>query len=135
MLDRTLAVVGPPRRSRAPDTFVRETLKPRREKLAVDGNTLTLSRGERSRTVPLDASPEAAVIVEAMRGTLTGNRDDAASACSRPRVSGSAERWTLELVPRDLRLRGQVAAVQRVSGREADGARGRRCSSPTATAR
>ena len=59
---------------KAPDSFVRETLKPRHEKLAVDGNTLTMSLGERSRTMQLDASPEAAVIVEAIRGTLTGNR-------------------------------------------------------------
>ena len=33
-------------------------------------------------------------------------------------VTGTAERWTLELVPRDLRLRGQVQSV-RLSGREA----------------
>ena len=73
MLDRTLMASG--RLSfRAPDQFVRETLKPRHEKLAVDGNTLTMSLGERSRTMQLDASPEAAVIIEAVRGTLTGNR-------------------------------------------------------------
>ena len=60
---------------RAPDTFIRETLKPRREKLEVTGNMLTMSLGERSRTVQLDSAPEAAVIVEAMRGTLTGNRE------------------------------------------------------------
>ena len=63
MLDRTLESSGR-LVFRAPDTFIRETLKPRREKLE---------------------------------------------------VSGSAERWSLELVPRDLRLRGQVASV-RVSG-------------------
>ena len=73
MLDRTLHSSG--RLSfKAPDSFVRETLKPRHEKLAVDGNTVTMSQGERSRTMQLDASPEAAVIVEAVRGTLTGNR-------------------------------------------------------------
>jgi hypothetical protein len=38
MLDRTLQSSG--RLSfKAPDSFVRETLKPRHEKLAVDGNT------------------------------------------------------------------------------------------------
>jgi outer membrane lipoprotein-sorting protein len=116
MLDRTLMASG--RLSfRAPDTFVRETLKPRHEKLAVDGNTLTMSLGERSRTMQLDASPEAAVIVEAVRGTLTGNRA-ALERLFEASVSGSAEHWTLELVPRDLRLRGQVQSV-RLSGREA----------------
>jgi hypothetical protein len=115
MLDRTLVSSG--RLSfKAPDVFVRETLKPRHEKLAVDGNTLTLSLGARSRTMQLDASPEAAVIVEAIRGTLTGNRA-ALERLFETRVSGDAREWSLELVPRDLRLRGQVASV-RVSGRE-----------------
>ena len=116
MLDRTLASSG--RLSfRAPDTFVRETLSPRREKLAVSGNTLTMSLGERSRTMQLDASPEAAVLVEAIRGTLTGNRASL-ERLFEATVSGSAEQWSLDLVPKDLRLRGQVASV-RVAGRDA----------------
>jgi outer membrane lipoprotein-sorting protein len=113
MLDRTLASSG--RLSfKAPDEFVRETLKPRHEKLAVQGNTLTMSLGERTRTLQLDASPEAAVIVEAIRGTLTGNRAGL-ERLFETKVSGDAEQWSLELVPRDLRLRGQVVSV-RVSG-------------------
>ena len=115
MLDRTLQSSGR-LTFKAPDTFVRETLKPRHEKLAVAGNTLTMSLGERSRTMQLDASPEAAVIVEAIRGTLTGNRATL-ERLFEASVSGDAARWSLELVPRDLRLRGQVASV-RVSGRE-----------------
>jgi outer membrane lipoprotein-sorting protein len=115
MLDRTLQTSG--RLSfKAPDSFVRETLKPSHEKLAVDGNTLTMSMGQRSRTMQLDASPEAAVIVEAIRGTLTGNRATL-ERLFETTVSGDAHAWTLKLVPRDLRLRGQVSAVQ-VSGRE-----------------
>ena len=115
MLDRTLTSSGR-LTFKAPDVFVRETLKPRHEKLAVDGNTLTMSIGERSRTLQLDASPEAAVIVEAIRGTLTGNRV-ALERLFETRVGGDASAWTLELVPRDLRLRGQVASV-RLAGRE-----------------
>jgi len=115
MLDRTLTSSGR-LTFKAPDVFVRETLRPRHEKLAVEGNTLTMSIGERSRTLQLDASPEAAVIVEAIRGTLTGNRV-ALERLFETRVGGDASAWTLELVPRDLRLRGQVASV-RVAGRE-----------------
>ncbi len=114
MLDRTLESSG--RLSfRAPDSFTRETLNPRHEKLEVNGNVLTMSLGERSRTLQLDSSPEAAVVIEAIRGTLTGNREvlERFFAAS---VSGSAGHWSLELVPRDLRLRGQVASV-RVLGR------------------
>jgi outer membrane lipoprotein-sorting protein len=100
----------------APDTFVRETLKPRQERMAVVGNQLTLSRGNRSQTTLLDSVPEAAVIVEAIRGTLTGNRE-ALERYFDTSVQGSAEQWQLDLVPRETRLRGQVTHL-RLSGRQ-----------------
>jgi hypothetical protein len=102
----------------APDTFVRENLKPQRERVAVVGNTVTMSRGDRSRSVALDSVPEASVIIEAIRGTLTGNRESLQKLFETS-VSGNAERWSLELVPRDARLRAQVSTV-RVSGRQAE---------------
>jgi hypothetical protein len=110
MLDRTLESSGR-LWFEAPDTFVRETLKPMRERIAVTGNTVTMSRGGRSRTLQVDAAPEAAVLVEAIRGTLTGNRE-ALERLFEARVSGTAEQWWLDLVPRDARLRGQVASVK-----------------------
>ncbi len=114
MLERTLQSSG--RLSfEAPDSFVRETLKPRREKIAVIGNNVTMSigngTGARSRTVPLDSVPEAAVIMEAIRGTLTGNRD-AIERHFTPTVAGTPQRWTLELKPREPRLRELVIAVR-----------------------
>ena len=101
----------------APDTFVRETLKPRRERLEVAGNTLTVTQGSRSHSMALDANPEAVAIVEAIRGTLTGNRVVLERHFD-TLVGGSLERWSLELVPRDARMRGQVARVK-VAGRQA----------------
>lgn len=116
MLERTLESSG--RLSfEAPDSFVRETLKPTQERMAVVGNQVTLSRGSRSRTVPLDSVPEAAVIVEAIRGTLTGNREALERHFS-ANVTGDAARWTLELLPRAPRLRELVMSV-RVSGQQA----------------
>ena len=116
MLDRVLESSG--RLSfEAPDTFVRETLKPRQEKVAVVGNTVTMSQGSRSRTVPLDSIAEAAVIIEAIRGTLTGNRDSLDRHFDAT-VSGDAARWSLELKPRAPRLRELVVAI-RVSGLQA----------------
>ena len=94
---------------------MRETLKPRHEKMAVVGNQLTMSRGSRSQTALLDSVPEAVVIVEAIRGTLTGNRETLERYFDTS-VQGSAEQWQLELVPREPRLRGQVAHL-RLSGR------------------
>ena len=113
MLERTLESSGK-LSFEAPDTFVRETLKPRQERLAVVGNMVTMSLGQRSRTVPLDSVPEAAVIVEAIRGTLTGNRE-AIERNFAATVTGDAARWSLELVPRVPRLRELVLSV-RVSG-------------------
>ena len=110
MLDRTLESSGR-LWFEAPDTFVRETLKPMHERIAVTGNTVTMSRGGRSRTLQVDAAPEAAVLVEAIRCTLTGNREGL-ERLFEARVSGTAEQWWLELVPRDARLRGQVASVK-----------------------
>jgi outer membrane lipoprotein-sorting protein len=116
MLERTLESSG--RLSfAAPDSFTRETLKPRRDRVSVVGNTVTMSQGSRSRTVALDAVPEAAIIMEAIRGTLTGNRA-ALEKNFNTTVSGNAQRWSLDLVPRDWRLREQVTSV-RVSGQQA----------------
>ena len=115
VLDRTVMTSG--RLSfQAPDTFVRENLKPLAEKVEVVGDTVTMSRGGRSHTVTLDSVPEAAVIIEAIRGTLTGNRD-ALRRLFDTRVGGDAKAWTLELVPRDAKLRAQVSTI-RVSGRQ-----------------
>ena len=116
MLERTLESSGR-LAFETPDTFIRETFKPRRDRFAVVGNTVTMSQGGRSRSVALDSVPEAAVIVEAIRGTLTGNRE-ALERHFKTTVSGSPQRWSLDLVPRDWRLREQVSSV-RVTGQAA----------------
>ena len=113
MLERTLESSGRIA-FEAPDTFVRETIKPRRESVKVVGNNVTMSQGSRSRTVSLDAAPEASLIFEAIRGTLTGNRE-ALEKHFKPTVSGNAERWSLELVPREVLLRELVVSI-RLSG-------------------
>ena len=113
MLERTLESSGRIA-FEAPDTFVRETIKPRRESVKVVGNSVTMSQGNRSRTVSLDASPEASLIFEAIRGTLTGNRE-ALEKHFKATVTGSAERWSLELVPREVLLRELVVSI-RMSG-------------------
>jgi len=115
MLEQTLESSG--RLSfAAPDTFVRETLKPRQEKVAVVGNSVTMSAGSRSRTVPLDSVPEAAIIMEAIRGTLTGNRTLLERHFGAT-VSGTTQHWLLELVPLEPRLRELVKSV-RLSGQQ-----------------
>jgi hypothetical protein len=102
----------------APDRFARRTLQPRAEAMVVEGNTVTLSRGGRSRTLALDSSPEAVVAVEAVRGTLTGNAQ-ALQRHFRTKLSGDIERWTLELQPLDPRAAGPLRHV-RITGQQGD---------------
>lgn len=100
----------------APDRFTRETIKPRSESISVVGNEVTLRQGSRSRTVQLDSVPEAAVIVEAIRGTLTGDRE-AIDRHFEARVGGGPDSWQLLLAPRDAGLRKLVVQVA-IQGRQ-----------------
>jgi hypothetical protein len=102
----------------APDKLVRRTLSPRIETMAVDGNTLTLSRGGRNRTLALDSMPELLGLVEAMRGTLSGDGPTRQRYFKSP-VAGAPAKWTLDLVPMDSRLAAQVRSI-RISGRASD---------------
>src|SRR5262245_1060086 len=87
----------------APDRLERQTLTPRRESFVVDGNQLTLQRGERVRHLTLDSVPELAALVAALRGTLSGD-GSALRRHFKPTVDGNAARWTLTLVPLDFGL-------------------------------
>jgi len=98
----------------APDRFARQTLNPRPESMTVDGNQLSLSRGGRTRSLQLDAMPEVLGLVEAVRGTLTGNAE-ALARHFKTTVSGSAAGWTLELQPLGGSLRAAVARL-RIAG-------------------
>ncbi|KQW66656.1 LolA-related protein [Methylibium sp. Root1272] len=100
----------------APDRLARHTLQPRPESMVVEGNTLTLTRSGRSRSFALDATPELVALVEAMRATLTGNAQTL-TRYFRAQLAGSAEKWTLDLVPADSRLAGQVRSV-RIAGQQ-----------------
>lgn len=102
----------------APDRLVRRTLTPRPESMSVEGNTLTLSRGGRTRTVTLDSMPELLGMVEAMRGTLTGNSQNL-ERYFRSTLTGSTNNWALELKPIDERLAAQVRSM-RLTGRDGE---------------
>ncbi len=95
----------------APDRFARQTLEPRPESMEVQGNHVVLRRGGRTRQLSLDAVPELAAFVDAVRGTLSG---DAATLEKhfQVRVGGSAALWTLTLTPSDDALKRQVRELQ-----------------------
>jgi len=122
--ERTVATLDQPLRYSgtmsfsAPDRLERQTLTPRRESFVVEGNEVTLQRGERVRRLALDSAPELAALVAALRGTLSGD-GAVLRRYFRPSVDGSAARWTLTLVPLDLRLLG-VVRLLRIDGMHAD---------------
>ncbi len=115
--ERTVSGIDGPLRAagvlsfEAPNRFARQTTEPRAESMVVDGNLLVLKRGGRTRQMTLDAIPEVTALIEAVRGTLTGN---AASLNKhfRIQVDGSPAQWTLTLVPRDERLATQVRELK-----------------------
>lgn len=102
----------------APDKLTRRTVTPRPESMVVDGNTLTLSRGSRTRTLTLDSMPELLGMVEAMRGTLSGDTATL-KRYFRSTVGGTPEQWTLDLKPIDDRLSAQLSSL-RLSGRRGE---------------
>jgi hypothetical protein len=116
-LDQTLHYTGTLSFS-APDRLERQTLTPRRESFVVEGNQLTLQRGDRLRRLALDSVPELAAIVAAMRGTLSGD-GSVLRRYFEATVDGGAARWTLTLVPLDFRLLGVVRRL-RIDGMHAD---------------
>lgn len=100
----------------APDKLSRRTVSPRPESMVVDGNTLTLSRAGRTRTLTLDSMPELQGMVDALRGTLMGD-SQLLQRHFRTELAGSQANWTLDLKPVDERLASQVRSV-RLSGRQ-----------------
>ncbi len=95
----------------APDRFARHTLEPRAESMEVQGNSLVLRRGGRTRQLALDAVPELAALVDALRGTLNGD----AAALQKHfaiAVSGNDAKWLLRLTPADSRLAAQVRQIE-----------------------
>jgi outer membrane lipoprotein carrier protein LolA len=116
-LDQTLNYTGTLSFT-APDRLARNTLTPRPESFVVEGNQLTLQRGDRVRRVALDSVPELAAMVAAMRGTLSGD-GTVLQRYFRPTVQGAAARWTLTLEPLDFRLLS-VVRLLRIDGFRAD---------------
>jgi len=102
----------------APDRFARQTLEPRPESMVVEGNIVTLKRGGRSRQMTVDAVPELTALIEAVRGTLSGNTATL-RRYFRTTVEGNAALWTLTLVSLDGRLAVQVRELK-IAGQGGD---------------
>ncbi|MBS1184845.1 MAG: acyltransferase [Proteobacteria bacterium] len=115
----------------APARLEKRTLKPKPETMVLDGDTLTLERGQRKRVLQLKDYPEVAGMIESIRATLAGDRQ-ALERVYHLALDGGNERWTLVLTPLDpkvgaviarIRMEGAQDVVRSVEILQADGDR------------
>ncbi|WP_038051740.1 LolA-related protein [Thioalkalivibrio sp. ALJ1] len=90
-----------------PDTLIRQVDGPRGEKVHIEGDTLTLERRSSSREIDLSEQPALATLAGLFRALLTDDRETLEGDFE-IELSGDADAWTLELVPRDRALRRMV---------------------------
>jgi outer membrane lipoprotein-sorting protein len=109
ILDRPVESSGE-LRFRAPDRLEKLTLAPRPESLVLDGDTLTVTRDARRHVLKLSDYPQVAAFIDSIRGTLTGDRA-ALERVYALELAGSAEGWTLTLLPRDARMAESVVRI------------------------
>lgn len=114
-----------------PDRLEKRTQKPRAEYLKLDKDTLSIERGDKRFAINLGDQPEALAFVDSIRRTLAGDR----AALERHyalHLSGTAQRWTLNLLPSDQRIAALVTSitvagngnqVRSIEYRQADGDR------------
>ncbi|MEO8389288.1 MAG: LolA-related protein [Polaromonas sp.] len=94
----------------APDRLEKKTLKPKPESMVINGTELVIERGKQKYQLRLQAYPELAAFIESIRGTLAGDRN-ALERNYRLSLEGTAERWTLQLLPLDPKMQ---AVIQRI---------------------
>ena len=94
----------------APDHLEKRTLKPKPESMTVDAGTLVIERGRQKHRLPLQDYPELAAFIDSIRGTLAGDRK-ALERNYRLSLDGTAEHWTLQLLPTDEKM---LAVVKRI---------------------
>jgi len=94
----------------APDHLEKRTLKPKPESMILDHGTLVIERGRQKHQLQLQGYPEVAAFIDSIRGTLAGDRK-ALERNYRLSLEGTAEHWTLQLLPVDEKM---LAVVKRI---------------------
>ena len=98
----------------APDYLEKRTLKPKPESMILDHGTLVIERGRQKHRLQLQDYPELAAFIDSIRGTLAGERK-ALERNYRLSLDGSAERWTLQLLPINEKMQAVVKRI-RIAG-------------------
>jgi len=102
----------------APDHLEKRTLKPKAESMTVDAGTLVIERGRQKHRLQLQDYPELAAFIDSIRGTLAGDRK-ALERNYRLSLDGTAEHWTLQLLPTDEKMQAVVKGIRIVGMRDA----------------
>jgi outer membrane lipoprotein-sorting protein len=102
----------------APDHLEKRTLKPKAESMTVDADTLVIERGRQKHRLPLQDYPELAAFIDSIRGTLAGDRK-ALERNYRLSLDGTAEHWTLQLLPTDEKMQAVVKRIRIAGMRDA----------------
>ncbi|WP_296443444.1 LolA-related protein [Rhodoferax sp. UBA5149] len=102
----------------APDHLEKRTIKPKPESMILDQGTLAIERGRQKHHLPLQDYPELAAFIDSIRGTLAGDRA-ALESNYRLSLDGTAEHWTLQLLPINEKMQAVVRRIRIVGVRDA----------------
>jgi outer membrane lipoprotein-sorting protein len=95
----------------APDRLEKRTFKPKPESMVISGSELLVERGRQKHRVQLQNYPELAAFIDSIRGTLAGDLK-ALERNYQLSLDGTSERWTLQLLPLDEKMRAVVQRIQ-----------------------
>ncbi len=95
----------------APAYLEKRTLKPRPETALLDGDTLTLQRGNHKYVIQLSEYPQVADRVEGIRATLAGDRKTL-ERVYHLKLDGTLDNWTLVLTPLSPSVSAVVSRVE-----------------------
>jgi hypothetical protein len=102
----------------APGHLEKRTLKPKPESMTVDAGTLIIERGRQKHHLQLQDYPELGAFIDSIRGTLAGDRK-ALERNYRLSLDGTAEHWTLQLLPVDEKMQAVVKRIRIAGVRDA----------------
>ena len=102
----------------APGHLEKRTIKPRPESMILDHGTLVIERGRQVHRLQSKDYPELAAFIDSIRGILAGERE-ALERNYRLSLDGTAERWTLELLPVDEKMQAAVKRIRIAGARNA----------------
>ena len=102
----------------APDYLEKRTIKPKPESMILDHGTLVIERGRQKHELQLQDYPELAAFIDSIRGTMAGDRK-ALERNYRLSLDGTAERWTLQLLPLNEKMQSVVKRIRIAGVRDA----------------